>query len=345
MTKQIDVYREWLGITETARPLNYYQLLRLPQFEDNLGKVRANYRKMNAHVRKFATGEYAAESQALLNELAKAMLCLTDADRKREYDASLGRRETAASTGRRSFEDILLGNKVVSQEQLTKARSFADAVGLSVRDAVVQQKLASPDVVMMSYAESLGLPYIELEDVGVDEQVAPCIPPDIARQHACVPVMIDQGNLLMASPNPLIPDVEEELRLRFNMPVRSVLCTAAGVNQAIAKYYPRGMVAVAPVVKGKPQEAAPAPAQVQAAKPEAAAPREESPAAAKERLKTQLMVAITAFGLTVALTIVFRMVAFKSPYNAVTMPRFFLHAGIGLVVGAVAYVVAWLRKS
>ncbi len=222
MSKQIDVYREWLGITETARPLNYYQLLRLSQFEDNLSKVRANYRKMNGHVRKFATGEYSSESQALLNELAKAMLCLTDADRKREYDASLGRRD-AAQGRRRTFEDILLGNKVISQEQLSKARSFADAVGLTIRDAVLQQKLASPDVVMMTYAESLGLPYIELEDVGVDEQFAPCVPPDIARQHACVPVMVDQGHLLMASPNPLVPDVEEELRLRFNMPIRSVL--------------------------------------------------------------------------------------------------------------------------
>src|SRR5574340_1494963 len=99
MPKQIDVYREWLGIAETARPLNYYQVLRLKNFEDDASKVRAHYRKMNAHVRKFGTGDYAKQSQDLLNELAKAMLCLTDAERKREYDASLGRKDQA--TGRR----------------------------------------------------------------------------------------------------------------------------------------------------------------------------------------------------------------------------------------------------
>lgn len=341
MAKQIDVYREWLGITDTARPLNYYQLLRLPQFDDNVSRVRANYRKMNAHVRKFATGEYAAESQALLNELAKAMLCLTDADRKREYDASLGRRD-AAQGRRRTFEDILLANKVVNQEQLAKARSFADAVGLSIRDAVVQQKLASPDVVMMSYAESLGLPYIELEDVGVDEQMAACVPPDIARQHACVPVMVDQGFLMMASPNPIIPDVEEELRLRFNMPVRSVLCTAAGVNQAVAKYYPRGMVAAMPVTQAQPQAAAAQPAE--AAKPAPAAQPALSPQEAKERLKSQVVIAATACGLTVALTIMLRMVLLRAPDNVVTLPRFFLHLGLGLVVGAIAYVVVYFRK-
>lgn len=90
MAKQLNVYRDWLGITEAARPLNYYQLLRLNKFEDNMGLVRERYRKMNGHVRKFAAGDYAGPSQELLNELAKAMLCLTDARRKREYDASLG---------------------------------------------------------------------------------------------------------------------------------------------------------------------------------------------------------------------------------------------------------------
>ena len=34
MTKELNVYRDWLGIKETARPLNHYQLLRLKPFED-----------------------------------------------------------------------------------------------------------------------------------------------------------------------------------------------------------------------------------------------------------------------------------------------------------------------
>jgi hypothetical protein len=74
MAKQLDVYRDWLGIQETARPLDNYQLLRLKRFTDDTQKIREHYRKMNSHVRKFATGDYAAESQELLNELARAML-------------------------------------------------------------------------------------------------------------------------------------------------------------------------------------------------------------------------------------------------------------------------------
>lgn len=288
----MDVYRDWLGITETARPLTHYQLLRLKPFEDDAAKIRAHYRKMNEHVRKYAAGDFAAKSQELLNELAQAMLCLTDAQRKREYDASLGRKD-AGQLRRRSFEEILLANKVVDQAKLDKARNYAKAVGLEIRDAVLQQKLAAPDVVMLAYAEAIGLPYVELADLGVDETVAPLIPPTTARQHSCVPVMSDEQQVLIASPNPLVPDVEEDLRLRLGKTIRSVLCTAASVNEAVAKYYPRDAVAVAPVAK--PKAAA-------AAAPEPAAARPVTTKTTEEQKKQQRLVAVLGFNIAAILT-------------------------------------------
>ncbi|MBN2023878.1 MAG: hypothetical protein JW809_13935 [Pirellulales bacterium] len=287
MAKDLDVYRDWLGIQETTRPLSHYQLLRLPPFEDDAAKIRAHYRKMNAHVRKFASGDFAAESQALLNELARAMLCLTDAQRKREYDATLGRKD-AGGLRRRSFEEILLANKIVDAAQLDKARNFAKAVGLEVRDAVLQQKLATADVVMLAYAEAIGLPYVELDDVGVAEAIVPLIPPPTARQHSCVPVMADESQILMASPNPLVPDVEEDLRLRLGKQVRTVLCTAASINQALAKYYPPDAPAVAKAAAPPGETAAPAP--------------RPAPTSAEAK-RQQLLVTIVAFNLAVMLCV------------------------------------------
>src|SRR5215470_2265473 len=148
MPQTLDVYRDWLKIKETTRPLSHYQLLRLKQFEDNTAKVREHYRAMNSHVRKYATGEFAKQSQDLLNELARAMLCLTDATRKGEYDASLGRKSAEGGAKARTFEQILLANKVVDQAALDKARNFSKAINVEVRDALVQQKLAKAEAVL-----------------------------------------------------------------------------------------------------------------------------------------------------------------------------------------------------
>jgi hypothetical protein len=238
MAKQLDVYRDWLGISEAARPLNYYQLLKLKLFEDDVESIRANYRKLNAHVRKYQTGAYGPQSQQLLNELAKAMLCLSDAQRKSDYDATMGR--VRKEIGKRpAFEQILLSRHLLKPEQLNRVRDFATAVGLTTRDALLQQKMITPEAVMQTYAESVGLPYIDLGETGIDESLVLQIPAALARNYSCVPVMIDEGQILIASPNPLNPDMEEHLRHRMGMPVRSVFCTPSDVNAAIAKYYSR----------------------------------------------------------------------------------------------------------
>ena len=234
----IDVYKDWLGVEETQRPLNHYQLLKLKSFEDNTLLIRKQYRQLNAHIRKYATGDFIDQSQALLNELAQAMLCLTDAERKAEYDASLGRTDENLRKSR-DFGDILVAGKICTPEQVKKAKGYAEAVGLDLYQAALQHKLGSPETIMLAYAESIGLPFISLDDIGVDEEYAPQIPPLMARQHSFVPVMVSDGKLLLASPTPINPDVEQELRMLFEMPIRSVICVPSQVNDAIAKYYPK----------------------------------------------------------------------------------------------------------
>ncbi|HEX3726477.1 MAG TPA: hypothetical protein VHV08_09555 [Pirellulales bacterium] len=295
MTKTLDVYRDWLKIADTARPLNHYQLLRLKKFEDDPAKVREHYRAMNAHVRKFGAGEFAQQSQDLLNELAKAMLCLTDKRRKGEYDATLGRKASEESTGR-TFEQILLATKVIDQAALDKARNFSKAINVEVRDALVQQKLAKYEAVLPAYAESIGLPYLDLADIPLDAGLIARVPAHIARQHSCVPVMIDNQQLLMASPNPLDPNVEEELRLRFSLPVvRTVLCSPANINDVLTKFVPRdgsvpepaAAAAVAPV------------AQATAAAPAAPAKVRPTGPMTPEEIKQRRDYAIVTFNLAV----------------------------------------------
>lgn len=333
MPAKIDVYRDWLKIEATERPLNYYQLLRVKKFEDDPVRIRSNYRQLNAHVRKFAAGDFAAQSQELLNELARAMLVLTDSRRKNEYDASLGRVETKARQ-LRTIEELLLARKVLDAEKLEKARSFANAVGLDMHDAVVQQKLAAPEVVMQVYAESLGLPYVDLSETGVGIEMVSKVPASLARQHACVPVMVDDGTIIMASPHPLKPEVEDELRLRVGMPVRAAICTPLGINVALDRFFTKEAAAAEKAanpgraVQAAGKASAPPPATKEGKKaPAAEAPR-LSPAEAK---KQRLMASILAFNFTV-IAVMFYLTLFKKP-----APGMITSLGIGLGAGACVF--------
>lgn len=239
----IDVYKEWLGIPEGLRPPDHYQLLRLVQFEDDPEKVRKNYKKLNAHVRKYATGQYSNESQVLLNELAKAMLCLTDVEQKLEYDRSQGREidDRDATTGRRPLTSYLQDQGVLSSDQVKEVKSHAERTGLSVRDALVQMKLVEPDVAARALAQEIGRPYVELADVLPDDSILDQVPRTLVRRHTCLPLFIDHGGVLVACSDEPDSELEDEIRLRFNLPIRPVLATPLAINQGIAKYYAAGL--------------------------------------------------------------------------------------------------------
>ncbi len=233
-----DIYARWLGITETARPLNHYQLLRLKNFEDDAGQIRAHYNKMSAHIRKYLTTEYAEKAHGILNELTRAMLCLTDSRRKSDYDASLGRSSVGESK-KRTFEQILIGRKLVNAEQLAKAKSLAAAIGVELRDALMQQKVASAEALAQALAESQGLPYVDLLQATFDIDLLGKMPATLARQHSAVPLMIDNDRILVASPNPLSTEIEDQLRLRLGLMVRPVICTPAAIHEIVNRYYTR----------------------------------------------------------------------------------------------------------
>ena len=238
----LDVYKEWLGIPEGPRPPDHYALLRLKQFDDEVGRIRANYKKLNAHVRRYATGQYLDESQALLNELAKAMLCLTDHDRKREYDESLGREFSAEEAGPQTMDQVLVSQKHVTRDQAREAVEYAERSGLEVRDAFVQLKLVPSDIATQALAQELGLSYVDLSDVTPDDAVLDQVPRKVVRQYSVLPLFLDAGTLLVACVHQIDHVVEDELRLRFDgAAIRTVLVAKTALDEAIARYYAPGL--------------------------------------------------------------------------------------------------------
>ncbi|SFI40106.1 GspE/PulE/PilB domain-containing protein [Planctomicrobium piriforme] len=239
----MDFYKEWLGIPDGNRPPDHYELLRVVRFEDDSDKIRAHYKKLNAHVRKYATGQYSLQSQELLNEMAKAMLCLTDAERKREYDESLGREfpPDQDEFGRQPILDVLCKQGKISRDQKKEIEEFADRRGLSHRDAVVQMKLAEPTVAAKALAVQLGYSYVDLEDMLPEDDILDKVPRQLVKQHSFIPLFIDDGRLLIACIDQPEHELEDELRLRYDAPIRPVIAAPRAINQAISQYFAPGM--------------------------------------------------------------------------------------------------------
>jgi len=86
-----DAYYQWLGIPPDEQPPNHYRLLGIKVFEANADVIDMASERQIRHVRSFQAGKHSRESQRLLNELARARLCLLNEDDKAAYDARLRR--------------------------------------------------------------------------------------------------------------------------------------------------------------------------------------------------------------------------------------------------------------
>ncbi|MBN1852557.1 MAG: hypothetical protein JW829_07525 [Pirellulales bacterium] len=86
-----DPYHKWLGIPPAEQPPNYYRLLGIQLFESDEDVIASSADRQMAYVKSFAGGPCAAAAEQLLNELAKARVCLLKSETKEAYDAALRR--------------------------------------------------------------------------------------------------------------------------------------------------------------------------------------------------------------------------------------------------------------
>jgi hypothetical protein len=87
-------YTEWLGLTDRARPADYYELLGLDPQESDPEAIATAAKHLAARVRSIRPGPRLAEWQALLDEINEAKTCLLDPEAKATYDKTLGGQAT-----------------------------------------------------------------------------------------------------------------------------------------------------------------------------------------------------------------------------------------------------------
>jgi hypothetical protein len=89
VSEAFDPYHRWLGISPKDQPPHHYRLLGLDLFEPDAEVIVDAAQRQMAHVRTYQLGPQLAFSQALLNELGAAKVCLLDPQRKAAYDEQL----------------------------------------------------------------------------------------------------------------------------------------------------------------------------------------------------------------------------------------------------------------
>lgn len=89
MPERFDPYHQWLGIPLREQPPDNYRLLGIVRFEESPQVIDAAADRQMTYLKRFQSGEHAPVAARLMNEIARARVCLLKPVTKAEYDRQL----------------------------------------------------------------------------------------------------------------------------------------------------------------------------------------------------------------------------------------------------------------
>src|SRR4051794_12485204 len=89
MTTHFDPYHKWLGIPAEEQPPHYYRLLGLQLFESDPDAIGNAADQRMRHLKTFTVSHHSSMAEDLLDQVAKARVCLLNPSKKHTYDSQL----------------------------------------------------------------------------------------------------------------------------------------------------------------------------------------------------------------------------------------------------------------
>jgi type IV pilus assembly protein PilB len=135
--------------------------------------------------------------------------------------------------------DLLLADKVITSEQLEEALKTQKDTGHQrhLGEVLFDLGFASREQINIALANKLGIPYVSLEELDVDQFPISLIPPDIALQYNILPLALVNGTLIIAMEDPFNWEALEVVRFNTKQNIEPVLSPARDITQALNKLY------------------------------------------------------------------------------------------------------------
>lgn len=89
VTQEFDPLHKWLGIPPAEQPPTMYRLLGIGEFESDPEVIHTAADRQTAFLKTVHAGKHSSEAAELMNQIAAARLCLTNPQKRANYDTVL----------------------------------------------------------------------------------------------------------------------------------------------------------------------------------------------------------------------------------------------------------------
>src|SRR3989338_355893 len=134
--------------------------------------------------------------------------------------------------------EILINNKLITQEQLKKALEAQKEKGGRLSDIIVDLKFIKENELISILSEGLGLPLIDLKRFKIDYEITKIIPVTIARHYQIIPVSKMGDTVTLAMADPLNIFAIDHVKSLTGYKINPIISSIHDISQTIELVYP-----------------------------------------------------------------------------------------------------------
>ncbi len=135
------------------------------------------------------------------------------------------------------FTDLLLRQGIISLDQLSEAEQVSRDTSTDVGDILVQMEYATPEEVARAMAKFHKIPFVDLREARISEDVIELVPESVARENMVLPYSVEDGALRILIADPFDLETIEKLRFILNRKIETALAPKEAIQGAINQYY------------------------------------------------------------------------------------------------------------
>ncbi|MBR2544124.1 type II/IV secretion system protein [Candidatus Saccharibacteria bacterium] len=132
---------------------------------------------------------------------------------------------------------LILGEGLADVNLVYSLKQQLDTEGKPVLEELIRHKIISDDMVSRATAAILGVPYVELKNISIDQDILSIIPAEASMRVNAVPLGEKDGMLNVAMADATNVQATDYLSSLANMPIRVWMSSSRGIHEVLEQYH------------------------------------------------------------------------------------------------------------
>lgn len=136
--------------------------------------------------------------------------------------------------------DVLIGNGVITEEELEKGLELQKGSGRKLGEVLVDSGLATEENIAKALSKQFNYDMVELQNIEISKEILDLVPANVVKKYRAIPFEYSSENMNMlrvAMADPMDMAAMDDINIITNLQVEPVVATMGSVMLAIDQYY------------------------------------------------------------------------------------------------------------